>query len=61
MSRSYRHSNFATINDKTEKKYANRRVRRTSDLFNNGTYRKIGERARFRESFYTTNEKYLRK
>ena len=61
MSHSYRHSNFATINDKTEKKYANRRVRRTSDLFSNGTYRKIGERARFRASVYTTDEKYLRK
>lgn len=41
MSRSYRHNVvFAYEEDKTCKKYANRKVRRSDDIFQNGDYKK---------------------
>ncbi len=42
MSRSYRHNVvFAYDEDKTEKKFANRKVRRSKDIFQNGDYKKV--------------------
>ena len=41
MSRSYRHTPMASIRRKEEKRFANRRVRRTNAIFSNGEYRKV--------------------
>lgn len=42
MSRSYRHHTwFSYEGDKRDKKLANRRVRRSKDIYQNGDYKKV--------------------
>ena len=41
MSRSYRHTPVASIRRKDEKRFANRKVRHSNQLFSNGEYRKV--------------------
>lgn len=61
MSRSYRHNDFATIRRKSDKTFANRKVRRSHGIFNYSSYRKIYESAFIGYSDYYVNDKNKRK
>ncbi len=61
MSRSYRHNNFATIRRKSDKIFANRKVRRSDGIFNYGSYRKVYESSFLGYSNYYVDDKNKRK
>ncbi len=63
MSRSYRkHAIFAYEKDSSEKKHANRRVRRSKDVLNGSDYRKLysSRLIKFGRWGYLSEEEYVR-